>query len=212
MNLFRYDLHVHTEHSRDGFCSIAEAVRAARARGLNGIAITDHDTINGNLEAAKIGSDGFIIIPGIEVSSENGHILGLGVSEPIPRGLSAMETVAAIKEQGGLAIAAHPFGLGRRIGIVSKAKFDAIEVFNSRTYLGNRLAYKFAERNGLPMVAGSDAHYSDEIGLAGVAINCEPKIDAILESIAKGEASIFGRTLSPITYIRRAFQKLIRKL
>lgn len=210
--MFRYDLHVHTEHSRDGFGSIAEAVRAARARGLNGIAITDHDTVDGNLEAAKIGPDDFVVIPGIEVSSKDGHILGLGVSEPIPRGLSATETVASIKGQGGLAIAAHPFGLGRRVGIASKAKFDAIEVFNSRTYLGNRLAYRFAERNGLPMVAGSDAHHPDEIGLAGVTINCEPKIDVILESIAEGEASIFGRKLSPIVLIQGAFQKLIRKL
>jgi len=208
--LFRYDLHVHTRYSWDGFCSIAEAVRTARARGLKGIAITDHDTIDGNLEAAKIGSDDFVIIPGVEVSSKDGHILGLGVSEPIPRGLSATETVALIKEQGGLTIAAHPFGFGRRIGMVSKAKFDAIEVFNSRTYLGNRLAYRFAERNGLPMVAGSDAHHPDEIGLAGIMIDCEPKIDVILEFIAKGKASIFGRTLSPIIYVQRAFQKLIR--
>lgn len=183
----------------------------ARSRGLSGIAITDHDSIDGNLEAERLNLKDFVVIPGIEVSSRDGHILGLNVKEPIPLGLPAAKTVALIREQGGMAVAAHPFGLGRKIGAVLKAKFDAIEVFNSRTYFGNSLAREFAERNKLPMVAGSDAHYPDEIGLAGIEVNCEPRVDAVLSSIAQGEVTVFGQLLPPFTYLRRAIQKLISK-
>ncbi len=209
--MFRYDLHVHTRYSRDGRCTLLEAVRIARSKGLSGIAITDHDSINGNLEAARLNLKDFVIIPGIEVSSRDGHILGLNVMEPIPPGLPAAETVALIREQGGIAVAAHPFGLGRKIGAVLKAKFDAIEVFNSRTYFGNSLAREFAEKNKLPIVAGSDAHYPDEIGLAGVEVNCKPRVDAVLSSIVQREIAVFGQLLPPFTYLRRAIQKLISR-
>lgn len=211
MNLSRYDLHVHTRYSRDGRCTPLEAVRTARSKGLSGIAITDHDSINGNLEAARLNLKDFVVIPGIEVSSKDGHILGLNVMEPIPPGLPAAETVALIREQGGIAVAAHPFGLGRKIGAVLKAKFDAIEVFNSRTYFGNSLAREFAEKNKLPMVAGSDAHYPDEIGLAGVEVNCKPTVDAVLSSIVRREIAVFGQLLPPFTYLRRAIRKLISR-
>ncbi|MCS7131587.1 MAG: PHP domain-containing protein [Hadesarchaea archaeon] len=211
MNLFRYDLHVHTRYSRDGHCTLPEAIRMAKSRGLSGIAITDHDSIGGNLEAARLNLRDFVIIPGIEVSSKDGHILGFNVTEPIPPGLPAAETVALIRRQGGVAVAAHPFGLGRKIGGIHKARFDAIEVFNSRTYFGNSLAREFAERNKLPMVAGSDAHYPDEIGLAGVEMTCEPKVDAVLSSIARGETAVFGHVLPLFTYLRRAVQKLVLK-
>ena len=210
--MFRLDLHVHTEHSTDCFHSVAEAVRAAKAAGLKGIAITDHDSVGGNPEAAKFSGKGFLVIPGIEVSSKDGHILGLGVEELIPRGLSAAATVELIKGQGGVAIAAHPFGLGRKVGSVFKARFDAVEVFNSRAYfISNGLARRFAERNRLPMTAGSDAHHPDEIGLAGVGMNCELELEAVLKTIMRGETSIFGRSLPPLLYLQRALHKLLRR-
>lgn len=210
--MFRLDLHVHTKHSKDCVHPVAEAVRAAKAAGLDGIAITDHNSVGGNPEAAKFSGKGFLVIPGIEVSSKDGHILGLGVEKLIPRGLSAAATVELIKEQGGVAIAAHPFGLGRKIGAVFKARFDAVEVFNSRAYfISNGLARMFAERNRLPMTGGSDAHHPDEIGLAGVEINCELELEAVLKTIMRGETSIFGRSLPPSLYLQRALHKLLRR-
>jgi hypothetical protein len=191
---------------------VAEVVKAAKAAGLRGIAITDHDSIGGDIEAKELSQGEFLIIPGIEVSSRDGHILGLGVSEPIPRDLPAAETVELIKEQGGIAIAAHPFGLGRRMGSVFKAKFDAIEVFNSRAYfISNSLARKFAKRNNLPMTAGSDAHYPDEIGLAGVEIDCELKLEDVLKAVRWGETSVFGRSLPPLLYLWRALHKFLHR-
>lgn len=200
---------MHTTHSRDGFCSVADVIQTAKARGLDGIAITDHNTIAGHAEAKKLSGRGFVVIPGIEVSSADGHILGLGVNKPVPWGLSAGETVKRIKEQGGIAIAAHPFALGRKPGIVHKARFDAIEVFNSRAlFLANPLAREFAEKNHLPMVAGSDAHYCGDIGLASVTLNCEAKIESILKEIKEGRASISGQTLPLPSFLRGVLHRI----
>lgn len=210
--MLRLDLHVHTSHSIDGSCSVEEVVAAAKAKGLDGVAITDHNSIAGHPEVEKFSKGGFLVIPGVEVTSADGHIVGLGVSKLIPRDLSANETVERIREQGGIAIAAHPFALGRRPGLVRKAKFDAIEVLNSRAFLlSNPLARRFAERNKIPMVAGSDAHHRDEIGLAYTTVNCEPKIESILEHIKTGRSSASGRAVPFPNLLWRFLLKLVSK-
>lgn len=207
--MLRLDLHVHTIHSPDGFCSVRAAVEAARAKGLNGIAITDHNTVGGHPEAKKFSKRGFLVIPGVEVSSADCHIVALGVTKLIPRDLPAKETVKRIREQGGVAIAAHPFTLGRKPGLVHKAKFDAIEVLNSRALLlSNPLARRFAERHKIPMVAGSDAHFPEEVGLAYTSVDCAPKVDAVLKQIRAGGTSISGRTLPLPSVLWRILQKL----
>lgn len=206
------DLHVHTSHSIDGFCSVDEVIAAAKAKGLDGIAITDHNSIAGHPEAKKLSKGGFLVIPGVEVASADGHIVGLGVRELIPRNLPAKETVERIREQGGVAIAAHPFALGRRPGLVYRAKFDAIEVLNSRAFfLSNPLARRFAERNKIPMVAGSDAHRRDEIGLAYTTVDCEPKTELVLEQIKMGRTSASGRALPFPNLLWRFVRKLVSK-
>jgi len=203
---------VHTSHSIDGSCSVEEVVAAAKAKGLDGVAITDHNSIAGHPEVEKFSKGGFLVIPGVEVTSADGHIVGLGVSKLIPRDLSANETVERIRKQGGIAIAAHPFALGRRPGLVRKAKFDAIEVLNSRAFLlSNPLARRFAERNKIPMVAGSDAHHRDEIGLAYTTVDCEPKIESILEHIKTGRSSASGRAVPFPNLLWRFLLKLVSK-
>jgi len=203
---------VHTSHSIDGSCSVEEVVAAAKAKGLDGVAITDHNSIAGHPEVEKFSKGGFLVIPGVEVTSADGHIVGLGVSKLIPRDLSANETVERIREQGGIAIAAHPFALGRRPGLVRKAKFDAIEVLNSRAFLlSNPLARRFAEQNKIPMVAGSDAHHRDEIGLAYTTVDCEPKIESILEHIKTGRSSASGRAVPFPNLLWRFLLKLVSK-
>ena len=210
--MLRLDLHVHTTHSPDSFCSVSGAVAAARVKGLDGIAITDHDSIGGHPEAEKLSQGGFLIIPGIEVTSADGHILGLGVNKLVPRGLPAGETVKLIRESGGIAVAAHPFVPWKNPTLVYKAKFDAIEAFNSRALLpSNRLARRFAERNRLPATAGSDAHYPDEVGLASVRLNCEKNVGAILKEIKSGGASISGRSLPLPNYLQKIFYKIFLK-
>ncbi|MGQ9788542.1 MAG: CehA/McbA family metallohydrolase [Candidatus Hadarchaeaceae archaeon] len=210
--MLQLDLHVHTRYSYDGNCSVEKAVEVAKSRGMNGIAITDHDTVSGHGEAKKINKSGFLIIPGTEISSAHGHIVGLGVNEAIPKGLPATDTVELIRDQGGIAIAAHPFALGRSPELVYRAKFDAIECLNSRAiFLSNPLAQRFARKNGLVMVAGSDAHQCGDIGMAFTLVDCELDLETILEKIKKGKTSIAGRALSLPDLIWRVLQKAIRR-
>lgn len=209
MDLLTLDLHVHTIHSGDSPCEVERVIETAKKSELDGIAITDHDSVAGLEEALKITeSEDFLIIPGIEVSSADGHILGLGVDEAIPPNLSAGETVEKIRKNGGIAISAHPLSLSLKPFSVLNSEFDAVEVFNPRRILGNRLARKYAEENNLPMSAGSDAHFCEEIGSAGVKVNCAPQIDDILKNIKQGEASVFGRLLPPSGYLRRALLRI----
>lgn len=199
------DLHVHTVHSGDSPCRVEEAIESAEAKKLDGIALTDHNTVAGLESAVEFTENkDFLIIPGIEVSSEDGHILGLGIEESVPRDLSAGETVRRIRENGGISVAAHPFSLSLRPFSPLNANFDAIEVFNSRRMFGNQLAKKYARENDLSVSAGSDAHFCEEIGLAGIKVNCEPQVEEVLKKIREGKASIFGRYLPVPGYLRRA--------
>jgi hypothetical protein len=191
---------------------VKEVAEVARARGLNGVAITDHDSVGGLKEAKELSGGGFLIVPGIEVTSRDGHILGLGVTKLVPRGLTAAETVELIRGQGGIAIAAHPFVPGRKPGLVSRAKFDAIEVLNSRAFLiSNPLARRFAERNRIPGVGGSDAHRKDEIGLAYTVVDCDPSVEQVLKEIRMGRSSASGRSVPLPDLVWRFFKKLIFK-
>ena len=177
----RADLHMHTSFS-DGWPSPGALVdHVAQAGELDVIAVTDHDTIEGALRAAELAAarpDAPAVIVGEEVSSRHGHILGLFLERRVRPGLSAAATVAAIHDQGGIAIAAHPFwrterqGRGRRVHGVgwwaADIEFDAIEVENATPgfYLFNQMARRLCEAAGRAEVGNSDAHIVDAIGLA----------------------------------------------
>ncbi len=176
----RADLHVHTNRS-DGWPDPREVVDSVAARGhLDLIAITDHDTIEGALEAAEYatGIDGApIVIVGEEVSSRHGHILGLFLTRRVRPGMSATATVNAIHDQGGIAVAAHPFwrterqSRARVHGVgwqAAELDFDAIEVENATPglYIFNQMAHRLHEAVGKAALGGSDAHILDAIGRA----------------------------------------------
>src|SRR4030042_5024673 len=103
--LIKADLHVHTTYSKDSLITPKDLVYYAKKRGLNAVAVTDHNQLEGAYKIAK--ETDFFIIPGMEVSSNDGHIVALNIHEPIPRGLSAVETVELIHKAGGGAIACH---------------------------------------------------------------------------------------------------------
>ena len=179
------DLHLHTSFS-DGWPSPAEVVdHVTLETGLDVIAITDHDTIEGALRAAEHSArtSGVPVIIGEEVSSRHGHILGLFLERRIRPGLSAAATVDEIHNQGGIAIAAHPFWrttrMAERIGgpvhgigwLAADLDFDAVEVENSTPGLGfaNILARRLADGAGCSCVGGSDAHILEAIGKSATA-------------------------------------------
>lgn len=203
-----FDLHVHTVYSGDSVCKVEDAIAAAKQKGLDGIAITDHNTVAGQEEAYDLVKDeDFLIIPGIEISSKHGHILGLGIEEEIPLYLPAADTVSKIREHGGIAVAAHPFSLSSKPFSPLHADFDAIEVLNSRRYIGNNFAKKFASDRGIPRTGGSDAHICEEVGFAGIEVDVSLEVEEVLKEIKHGKASVFGRTLPLSKYVRR-FLKL----
>ena len=181
------DLHLHTSHS-DGWPSPAEVVdHVTLETDLDVIAITDHDTIEGALRAAEHSArtEGVTVIVGEEVSSLQGHILGLFLERRVRPGLTAAATIDEIHRQGGLAIAAHPFWRTERIAerfrgsvhgvgwLAAELDFDAIEVENSTPGLGfaNVLARRLADGSGCACTGSSDAHILDAIGKSATAFN-----------------------------------------
>jgi predicted metal-dependent phosphoesterase TrpH len=174
------DLHLHTSYS-DGWPSPAEVVdHVTLESSLDVIAVTDHDTIEGALRAAEHSArtGGVQVIIGEEVTSRQGHILGLFLERRVRPGLSAAATIDEIHNQGGLAIAAHPFWrtkrMAERLGgsvhgigwLAADLDFDAVEVENSTPGLGfaNVLARRLAEGAGCACVGASDAHILEAIG------------------------------------------------
>ena len=168
------DLHIHSERSPDGRMPLGEIIQEAKARGLQGIAICDHD-----LRLAEVPEpEGLLVIPGEEFSTEYGHLLGLFLYEPVEHG-TFREIVAGIHAQGGLAVMAHPFERTRsedRIAPVAQL-LDGVETWNGRANRKNRqanaMAAAFAVRHGLPGFGGSDAHVPQEIGNGTVTVEVE---------------------------------------
>ena len=192
------DLHVHSTYSSDSIITPKELVFYAKKRGLNAVAVTDHNQVEGARKIAK--ETDFLIIPGIEVSSLSGHIVGLCVDEIIPRDLSADETVDRIHRAGGVAIACHPYALFKgSIGKHVTAKFDAVETINASSFpfkSASSKAEKLSERFHLPRVAGTDAHYDPVIGCAYTVIDSEVNLENIRKAILGGHCKPAGGSIS----------------
>ncbi len=197
------ELHAHSELSYDGRDPIDLILEQAAAVGLDALAITDHDEIDASLEAAALAPRfGMIGIPGIEITSEAGHVLGLGITEAVPPGLPYDETLSRIRELGGVAVVPHPFqksrsGVAYNVTRHQLASADAIEIYNSRllTGIANMRAERFARERNLPVTAGSDAHISEMIGQAVTNVDAEPEegLSGIMEAIREGRTTVEGK-------------------
>jgi predicted metal-dependent phosphoesterase TrpH len=209
----KIDIHLHTNYSYDSVIKPEEVIFYAEKRGLNGVAITDHDRIDCALKMAK--ETNFLIIPGIEISSLDGHVLGLNIQELIPKGLSVDETVDRIHSLGGIAVACHPKSLFKgSLGERTNSKFDAVEVINASAFPFNysvKHGQKIASRLGKAKVGGSDAHYGPEIGCAYTLVDAELEIEEIVKSISKGLCQPFGRAIPITTRLRREILVFKRK-
>lgn len=166
------DLHAHTHFSRDAVTSVETFVRRYQRAGIDCVAVSDHNNVDGALAVREIA--GFQVIVSEEIKSSEGEIIGLFLQESIRKGLTPEDTVRAIREQSGLVLVPHPFDRLRRSVLREEALFrilpqvDVIEVFNSRTSLkaDNDRSRRLAEEHGKPMSAATDAHTPWEIGLA----------------------------------------------
>jgi predicted metal-dependent phosphoesterase TrpH len=211
------DLHIHTNYSKDGESSVEEILRKAEVEGLDAIAITDHDSVDGAKKALTLPS-AVLVIPGIEVSTKQGHLLVLGVTEIIPAGLDVVATVNIARRMGALAILPHPYHVWRH-GVARRKKagmhiVDAVEVFNSRYIVGsaNQKAARIAKRLGKPCVGGSDAHNAKFVGFGRTYIDAEKNVPAILEAIRAGRVSCGGRKTPLRTYTRQSINNTWRKI
>jgi predicted metal-dependent phosphoesterase TrpH len=171
------DLHMHTDWSHDCSTPAADLVDHAEAIGLGGIAVTDHNAFGGALEAvAAAGDRDLVIIPGEEVKTDNqGEVIGLFLQEEIPRGMTFADTLAAIREQGGLVYVPHPFDRMHAIPDPATlhrhlAEIDVLEVYNARLLRDsfNDEALRFARKYRLLQGAGSDAHVLQGVGTGAV--------------------------------------------
>lgn len=201
----RLDLHIHSEASPDGCMKLAEIVQVAKQAGLHGVAICDHDCTAVNLPE----TDSLLLIPGVEISTEYGHLLGLFLHSPVET-RDFREAVAAIHEQGGLAVLAHPFertlDAARLTPILPLV--DGIEVWNSRASRknprANEMAAELAQKYGLRSFAGSDAHVPQEIGHGVVTVCAEAcTAEAVKAALLHGTVNISG-CRSKARYVARS--------
>lgn len=211
----KIDLHVHTCYSHDGITTPRQLVRYTRKQGLDGVAITDHDTVRGALKLAN--NKDIIVIPGTEVSTLQGHVLALDVTESVPSKLNVLETIEKIHELGGIAISAHPSVIikGLRTHIFRDLNFDAVEVINSAAFpfsLSTYLNRKMAENLNLPQTGGSDAHCALEIGCAFTLIDADSEIDEIIEAIRKGATIPFGNATPWKVWLKKEVLRLKKRL
>ncbi len=217
-DMHRFDLHSHTVYSKhwfwgtDALNSPKTMVKAARKKGLSGLAITDHQTVRGSIVGKKYASGikDFTVITGMEIHTLSGDIVALGIKENVPDNMPLDITIEKIHSLGGIAVAAHPFAsflVRKCVGREAK-KLDAIEVFNAGSCkkFQNMKALRLAEKLSKPKTAGSDAHSIMDVGRAGIECN-SAREDDIIEEIMKKEVKIFGsytpyRNIAAITLLK----------
>jgi predicted metal-dependent phosphoesterase TrpH len=207
----RLDLHCHTCHSPDSLTTCAALLRWMDRRGLDMVAITDHNTIAGAIEFQAQAPDRFLI--GEEIKTAQGELLALFLHEVVPPGLSLAETIDRVRVQGGLVGASHPLDRLRGEAIGPEAlesihgQLDFVEVFNARvTYAAdNHRAREMAGRWGLPASAGSDAHAPFEIGRAYVEMPAFGGVEDFGTCLAQGQ--IEGRLSSPLVHFVSSYAR-----
>ena len=221
---YRIDLHCHSRFSSDGVSEPEEMVQAAKERGLHGFAITDHNTsacVDYFLSAGLMREDGkpvdgFLILPGQEITTSAGHLLALGVRLPDLKGIAPDEAMNLVQSAGGLAVPPHPydnFRAGIRESILRELPLEAIEVFNAAVTFkrANQRSYDYARERKLAMTAGSDAHHVEAIGTACTVLEMEDfSVKGALASIRRGPVGLEQRYMSRTQALRKTWSNVFR--
>jgi predicted metal-dependent phosphoesterase TrpH len=199
------DLHTHTIYSYDGTASVSAVLKHAKRVGLDLIAITDHDEINGALKALQLAPTyGIEVIPGIEITTAEGDLLALNVTQKVDRDLPLIETVLKVGELGGFCIAPHPMAGG--FGMKSLSAYSimkalrnpqvaqiliGIETYNATTIdrMSNHYAHILGEHLGIARLGNSDAHVAEAVGLGVTEFEGRTAKD-LLKAIRKGKTVV----------------------
>ncbi|MDD4985347.1 MAG: PHP domain-containing protein [Dehalococcoidales bacterium] len=216
--MLKADLHIHTEYSPDCNTPLARIIDRCLEVGINCIAISDHNTIEGALKMQDIAP--FTVIVAEEILTPHGEIMGMFLKESIPGGLSVAETISRIRTQDGLVAIPHPFDRFRQSALntgitrslAEQGEINVVEVFNSRTplYRSSARAESFARKYGIPGSAGSDAHTSQAIGDAYVEMPEFSGCQDFLSALAGG--TVFGHRTNPFVHINSVLARLKSKL
>ncbi len=188
--LVHVDLHMHTDHSPDCATPVNTLLETAKARGLDAIAVTDHNVITGALEARER-ANGIKVIVAEEIkTADQGEVIGLFIEDHIPRGLSLQETIAAIRRQGGIVYVPHPFDRLHAVPdyehlLEVVEEIDALEVFNPRVAISafNEEAERFAAKYRIAAGAGSDSHVAQGLGSVKIRMRDFEGPDEFLASL-----------------------------
>lgn len=195
----KIDMHVHSYYSWDGVSSPKKILEKAKQKGIDGIAITEHNNIDSYEEFKKIADSlNMFVIKAEEVKTKQGDVLAYFINSKIEKGKDAKETIREIREQGGISVIAHPFHFKEYFkDDISKYDVDGIEVFNSRIPFkkNNKSALEFAEKNNKKMFAGSDCHISNGVGDAYVEVDANT-IEDFKQGIIDNKHTYHGKTSS----------------
>ncbi len=214
--MIKLDLHLHSHYSGDATGTPRDIIRFIQKRKLNGLSITDHNTTKGSLEAIKIKPKNLIVIPGVEVSTREGHLIALNVEETIPPHLPLIETIEIIFDKGGIPIVPHLFrnlsGIKKDRLLKIKDKIDAIEVYNACSLpTSNLKTAKIAKELKLGGVGGSDSHEPRYAGYAYTILDTtDNRVDTIIEEILKRRTWGIGETL-PLSYRKSRMIKSVKQ-
>jgi len=205
--MLKMDFHIHSQYSDDAIGSPKEILKQVRKKGLQGMAITDHNTIKGGLIGQKLSTDSFLIIPGMEISTKDGHLIALNMTKSVPKNLSLQETIDMIKNEGGTPIIPHIYrtmsGVKEEKLIEVQHNIKALEVYNGCSQPKTNLrTANLAKKYNLGGTGGSDSHDPRYAGLAYTLIDTtDLSIDTIMTEIEKKRTWGKGQTL-PLSYRR----------
>jgi hypothetical protein len=214
--MIKLDLHIHSQYSEDATGAPKQIIRSLKKKGIIGAAITDHNTTKGGIAALKIAPKNFIIIPGIEISTRDGHLIGLNVKEELKKGLSLEETVELVINSGGLPVVPHLFRMMSGIKESKlkqiSGKISAIEVFNGCSVPKSNLkSARIAKKYNLGGTGGSDSHQPEYVGLAYTIFDCtDLSVDSILSEI-EGKRTWGEGTTMPFRYRQDRMVKSIKQ-
>ncbi len=197
----RLDLHIHSQYSPDSHSSIEAILKQAQEVGLDGIAITDHNSVQSFSVASKLVEElrlDLIIVPGAEISTSEGHLIALGTTKLLPSGIPANEVIEHVHDNGGIAVAPHPHAFFRKgIRNLQVIRLDAVETFNSKQLFGlsNYLASRSARHLNLGVTGGSDSHKVETIGFGYTDVNIadDADVEHILKAIKRCRSQAKGR-------------------
>ena len=212
--LLRVEFHCHTLYSRDCLTSVDRLVATARQRGIDRLVITDHNRIDGALEAQKL--DPELVIVGEELLTSRGELLVAFVQEALPRGIDPFDAIRELRAQGAFISVSHPFDLRRHGWHLPDLQaiaslVDALEVFNARCQVSelNRKAADFAAQHHLAGTAGSDAHILREVGRATFTVpffQSGSELRAVMP-----QARIEGRLSSPFIHLTSTYARIVKQ-